>query len=178
MKSLKHALPLVLFMFVVALLWRGLTLHPAEIPSPLINKPAPAFALHTLANPERIVSAKNFRGQVTLFHVWASWCHVCAEESSFLLQIARDRQVILYGLNYKDDPRDAKNFLAEHGNPYRLIAMDSTGNTAINWGVYGTPETFVIDKRGVIRYKQIGAITPSIWQRKIKPLLEQLWSEP
>ncbi len=121
---------------------------------------------------------KDFLGKVTIVNVWATWCHACATEYDMLLELAQDNQVIFYGLVYKDNPEAVKKWIAKYGNPYRMIAVDQTGDTAIDWGVYGTPETFIIDKKGVIRYKQIGPITADVWEQTLKPLIQKLWKEP
>jgi len=173
----RFLLPLIVFTLIIAILWRGLALHPSQIPSPLLNKPAPSFQLPTLSNPKKTTSNKDFMGHITLMNVWASWCFACAEEHELLLQLAKNQGITLYGLNYKDDVLAAKKWLKEHGNPYQTVAVDETGNAAIDWGVYGTPETFIIDKKGIIRYKQIGAITPEIWEQNLKPLIQQLRNE-
>ncbi len=177
LKQLRLLIPLFIFFIIVIVLWRGLTLHPAEIPSPLINKPAPEFQLPTLLGTKKIMTEKDFLGQVTLLNVWATWCEACAEEHALLLHLAKDEQVNFYGLNYKDDVDAAKKWLADYGNPYKIIAVDQDGKTAIEWGVYGTPETFVIDKHGIIRYKQIGSITVENWARDLKPMVEKLQQE-
>jgi cytochrome c biogenesis protein CcmG/thiol:disulfide interchange protein DsbE len=170
--------PLVIFVLIVGLLMRGLALHPNQIPSPLIDKPAPQFSVPTLYNASESLSNKDFLGHVTLLNVWATWCYACAEEHALLLDVAQKQHVIFYGLNYKDNPEKARNWLQEHGNPYKMIGVDLSGDTAIDWGVYGTPETFIIDKHGVIRYKQIGSITPDIWDDTLKPIIKRLQKEP
>jgi cytochrome c biogenesis protein CcmG/thiol:disulfide interchange protein DsbE len=147
------------------------------VPSPLINKPAPTFHLPTLLGSPSYLTDKNFQGKVSLFNIWATWCITCKSEHDFLLILAKNKGITLYGLNYKDDPVQAKNWLKKKGNPYKIIAVDSSGDTGINWGVYGTPETFIIDKKGIIRYKQIGAITPDVWQNTLEPLVRKLQAE-
>lgn len=169
-------LPLLLFLVVVIILWRGLGLHPNQVPSPLIGKPAPAFELPILAS-KKITTNKDFIGHITLLNVWATWCYACAQEHEFLLELAKKEYFSLYGLNYKDNPIVAKEWLEKYGNPFRIVAVDASGKVAIDWGVYGTPETFVIDKKGMIRYKQIGPITPEIWDQNLKPIVEQLRNE-
>ncbi len=169
-------LPLVLFLMIVILLGRGLTLHPSEIPSPLINQPAPVFELPQLLR-KTMTTQNDFLGHVTLVNVWATWCYACSLEHPFLMALAHAHSVMIYGLDYKDNPYQAREWLKEHGNPYDKIAVDETGNVAIDWGVYGTPETFILDKKGRIRYKQIGAITPESWQRDMQPVVEQLQQE-
>jgi len=175
--KMRFLLPLIFFLFLVAVLWRGLGLHPNQIPSPLVDKPAPAFQLQTLANPKKMTSNKDFIGHVTLVNVWATWCFSCAEEHDFLLNLIKKENLFLYGLNYKDDPIAAKDWLKKRGNPYNIIASDETGSVAIDWGVYGTPETFVVDKKGIIRYKHIGAITADIWEKDLQPLVNKLRGE-
>lgn len=176
-KQARFAFPLIVFLLIVVVLWRGLSLHPNQVPSPLINKAAPNFQLPTLENGNKFLTNKNFLGQVTLLNVWATWCVACAEEHDFLLHLANDEKIIIYGFDYKDDPAAAKKILQEHGNPYKIIGVDQSGNVAIDWGVYGTPETFVIDKKGIIRYKQLGPITEQVWNENLKPLIEKLRNE-
>ena len=171
------ALPLILFLFIVLLLWHGLRLHPNQIPSPLINKPAPTFQLPTLFDSKKVTSTKDFLGHVTLVNVWATWCAACGDEHALLLQLAQQEQLFFYGLNYKDDSSLAKKWLTTQGNPYQIVAVDQFGKIAIDWGVYGTPETFVLDKKGIIRYKLIGAIDENTWQTTLKPLITQLRNE-
>lgn len=177
LKQTRIALPLILFMLIVALLWRGLSLHPTHVPSPFINKPAPAFKLHNLFHPKEYVTNHDFIGQVTLLNVWATWCSACASEHEFLLHLAKNEHVIIDGLDYKDDVLTAKEMLKNSGNPYYVVALDLVGDVGIDYGVYGAPETFIIDKKGIIRYKQIGPITPEIWDKELRPLVQQLQSE-
>ncbi len=174
---LRSTLPFVIFILIILLLWRGLALHPSLVPSPFINQPTPAFHLPTLLGPPHWMTQNDLKGQVTLFHVWATTCIVCAEEHSFLLELSQNRSIVINGLDYKDPPQAAKIWLKKYGNPYHLIAMDQTGETGIDWGVYGTPETFIIDKKGIIRYKQIGAITPDNWEYILQPLIQKLQTE-
>jgi cytochrome c biogenesis protein CcmG/thiol:disulfide interchange protein DsbE len=176
--KIRFLLPLFFFISVGLLLWRGLSLHPNEIPSPLIDKPAPTFSLPTLLSNTQPTTEKDLIGHVTLLNVWATWCYACAEEHPYLMELAANHEIVLYGFNYKDDSGAAKNWLKEHGNPYQIIAVDLDGRAAIDWGVYGTPETFLIDKKGIIRYKQIGPITPNVWEKTLKPLVDKLRSEP
>lgn len=171
---LRYFLPLITFLILIAFLWRGLYLDPRKLPSALINKPAPAFALPTLINPKIIFTKNDLLGHWSLLHVWATWCLTCQEEQPFLMDLARDRSIPIYAIDYKDDANTAKQWLHDHGNPYQLIGFDVHGDTGINWGVYGTPETFLIDKNGEIRYKVTGALTPEIWQTKILPMIKNL----
>jgi cytochrome c biogenesis protein CcmG/thiol:disulfide interchange protein DsbE len=170
----RYLIPLAIFVVVVVFLGIGLTLNPREIPSPLIDKPAPAFTLPQLADPAKAFSQKDMLGQVWLLNVWASWCVACREEHPVLVEFAKSKIVPLYGLNYKDKREDALAWLARFGNPYAVSIMDSAGRTGIDYGVYGVPETFVIDKQGVIRYKNIGPVTPEILEAKILPLIRKL----
>lgn len=177
MNKLKFILPFIIFTAILFLLWRGLNLHPNQIPSPLIGKKAPDFTLPDLFDEKKLISNKDLMGKVVLVNVWATWCVSCAEEHSALLQLAHNEQVFFFGLNYKDDMASAKQWLKQYGNPYRMVGVDSDGSTAIDWGVYGTPETFVLDKKGLIRYKQIGPIDAESWEKTLKPLLEKLQKE-
>lgn len=176
-RQIRFALPLLVFFLIIALLWRGLALHPSEIPSPFINKNIPQIDLPSLYNPGQHLTNKDFLGHVSLLNVWATWCTACADEHELLIELAKNENIIFYGLNYKDDPALAKQFLNQNGNPYKLVGVDVDGKAAIDWGVYGTPETFVIDKKGIVRYKQIGAISENLWETKLKPLIQQLETE-
>jgi cytochrome c biogenesis protein CcmG/thiol:disulfide interchange protein DsbE len=169
-----YLIPLVLFIAMLGFLGVGLKLDPREVPSPLIDKPAPVFRLQTLDSPSRVMTPEDMRGQVWLLNVWASWCGGCREEHPVLIEFARTRVVPIYGLDYKDQPGDAQRWLANYGNPYTAIVADPDGRTGIEYGVYGVPETFVIDKAGIIRYKQIGPITPKALQDTILPLVRKL----
>lgn len=170
----RFLVPLALFVALIVLLGIGLKLDPREVPSPLIDKPAPAFQLPRLDAPEKSFSQKDMRGKVWLLNVWASWCVACRDEHPVLVEFARSNVVPIYGLNYKDQREDAQRWLARYGNPYELSISDQNGRIGIDYGVYGVPETFVIDKSGVIRYKQIGPITPEVLQSKILPLIRKL----
>lgn len=172
--AFKFLLPLAIFLILAGFLVAGLRLDPREVPSPLINKPAPPFSLPKLGDSGAKFSAEEMRGKVWLLNVWASWCVACREEHPVLVELARSGQVELYGMDYKDTDADASAVLKEAGNPYRAVAVDADGRVGIDYGVYGVPETYVIDKAGVIRYKQIGPITPEVWNQKIQPLLKGL----
>ena len=150
-------MPLIIFVALVAVLGIGLTLNPREVPSPLIGKPAPEFNLPLLFN-EGSFSNKDLIGHVTLVNVWASWCFACRYEHETVKHLSRNG-VRVIGLNYKDEPDAAKSWLAKLGNPYQAIAVDYNGRIAIDWGVYGAPETFLIDKKGIIRHKVIGPLS-------------------
>ena len=167
-------LPLGIFVVIAAFLAIGLFLDPREVPSPLINKPAPAFSLPQLHQPRQTFSRDDMKGKVWLLNVWASWCVACREEHPVLVELARSGAVPIVGLNYKDERRDGLRWLAQFGDPYRLSAYDYDGRIGIDYGVYGVPETFLIDKNGIIRYKRIGVVTPEILRDKILPLVREL----
>ncbi len=175
---LKYLLPLGLFAALLIFLGIGLTLNPREIPSPLIGKPAPHFLLPRLDDPTQPVSSEIFQGKVSLLNVWASWCAACRQEHPVLMELKRRSEATLVGLNYKDSRDEALAVLQQSGNPYQVNAFDADGKVAIDWGVYGVPETFVIDKHGIIRYKHIGAITPEDWEEKLAPLVRYLEKQP
>jgi cytochrome c biogenesis protein CcmG/thiol:disulfide interchange protein DsbE len=171
-------LPLALFAALAVLLGVGLTLKPREVPSPFIGQPAPAFALPSLKEPGQTVTPADFKGRPWVLNVWASWCAPCREEHPLMVAIARDHGVLLVGLNYKDDPRAADEWLRRLGDPYRAIAADRDGRAGIDWGVYGVPETFVIDAAGIVRHKHIGPLTQEAWTRDVQPLLRKLQDSP
>jgi cytochrome c biogenesis protein CcmG/thiol:disulfide interchange protein DsbE len=171
---LRFLIPLAVFVVLVGFLWVGLSLKPREVPSPLIDKPAPAFVLSRLDNPRQSVTPSDLRGQVWLLNVWASWCVACLDEHPVLVEFSRSGVLPIYGLNYKDSPDAAKAWLGKHGNPYAVSIVDADGRVGIDYGVYGVPETFLIDKEGVIRFKQIGPVTPEVLRDKILPLARQL----
>jgi cytochrome c biogenesis protein CcmG, thiol:disulfide interchange protein DsbE len=170
----RFLIPLALFIVVAGFLFVGLGRDPREVPSPLIDKPAPAFALAQLHESSKTISEKDLRGQVWLLNVWASWCVSCREEHPLLVALSKLKLVPIYGLNYKDQRAEALRWLEEHGNPYVLSIVDKDGRTGIDYGVYGVPETYVIDKQGVIRMKHIGPVTPRVLETKLMPLVREL----
>ncbi len=171
----RFLIPFAIFIALVIVFFKGLHLDPHEIPSPLINKPAPAFNLQQLHDPSKTLSATDMRGQVWVFNVWASWCVSCREEHPIWVAFSQAHpELRIIGLNYKDQRPDALNWLQQLGNPYVLSVMDSDGRVGIDYGVYGVPETYVIDKQGVIRMKHIGPVTPEVLQSKILPLVQEL----
>lgn len=172
-RKIIYLLPLMLFIALGLYFWKGLGLDPRALPSTLIGQPAPAFRGSSLENQQRIITEQIFKGKVSLFHVWATWCTVCNAEQPFLAQLAKQQGLQLVSLNYKDNREQALQWLKAN-NPYAATVSDVTGNIAINWGVYGTPETFVIDKQGIVRYKYSGMLTPAIWQQQILPLVAKL----
>ena len=170
----KYIVPLIIFVSLGLLLAYGLKLDPRRIPSPLIGKPLPAFSLTTVDDPARKVSRDDLHGRVYLLSVWASWCVACREEHPLLNELTSRKAVTIIGLNYKDKREDALRWLGALGNPYELSLSDQDGRLGIDLGVYGVPETFLIDKQGVIRYKQIGPMTPEVWEQKLAPLIKEL----
>ncbi len=174
---MRYILPFVAFVVIAAFLFVGLNLNPREVPSPLVGKPAPTFSLPQLHEPEKQFSPQDMLGKVWLLNVWASWCVSCKDEHPVLMALARQNLVPIYGLDYKDKRGDALTWLARGGDPYVLSAADAEGRIGIDYGVYGVPETYVIDKQGIIRYKQIGAITVQSLEEKILPLVKELQSK-
>lgn len=183
--KLKHLLPLAIFIVLVVFLAIGLTLDPRKLPSTKIGKPAPDFTLTQLLDESKTLSPKDLRGQVYLLNVWASWCVACRQEHPLLMELARSNTIPIYGLNYKDVPQDsdpvdqpkrynAKRFLTLLGNPYTASAYDEDGRVAIDYGVYGAPETFLIDKEGIIRHKVIGPLTGDELVNTVLPLAKEL----
>ena len=170
----KFLIPLALFAVLVVFLAAGLRLDPREVPSPLVNKPAPAFKVPQLEQPELQFAAEDMKGQVWLFNVWASWCVACRQEHPVLMQFARQKLVPIIGLDYKDQRKDALGVLKRSGNPYDVNAFDADGRVGIDYGVYGVPESYVIDKAGIIRYKHIGPITAEALEKTIIPLINEL----
>ena len=170
----KYLIPLALFLIAVGFLFKGLFLDPHEVPSPLVGKPAPQFKAPILGAADKAFNTADMKGQVWLLNVWASWCVACREEHPLLMAMEKTKQIATYGLDYKDTDAEALAVLLEHGNPYRAVATDADGKIGIDYGVYGVPETYVIDKAGVIRYKQIGPITEEILLTKIAPLIKEL----
>ena len=170
----RFLVPLVVFVALVVALAVGLNRDPREVPSPLIGKDAPSFRLAELANPSKQFSPAELRGQVWLLNVWASWCVACRAEHPVLLDLAGKHMVPIIGLDYKDDRAEAVNALAQLGDPYALSVSDVNGLVGIDYGVYGVPETFVIDQAGVIRQKFIGPLTAESVQQKLLPMLREL----
>ncbi len=172
---MKRALiPLALFVALLAFLGAGLRSDPRELPSALIDKPVPAFQLATLSDGEAVRGPEELRGQVWVLNVWASWCTACRLEHPLLVEFARTGDVPVYGLNYKDAPPDARRWLQNFGDPYRHSFSDRDGRVGMDLGVYGAPETFVIDAAGRVRFKHVGALTPDVLQRQILPLVRRL----
>jgi len=170
----RFLIPLAVFFVLVIFLAIGLTLNPRDLPSPLKDKPAPAFTLPQLAAADKTFSPADLKGKVWLLNVWASWCVSCRQEHPLLVSFSKENNLPIIGLNYKDQLADAKNWLARFGDPYLLSAVDADGRVGINYGVYGVPETYVIDKAGTIRLKHTGPITPESLKTQILPLVAEL----
>jgi cytochrome c biogenesis protein CcmG/thiol:disulfide interchange protein DsbE len=173
MRRLIYLLPVVLFVALAAYLAKGLTQDPRKLPSALIDKPAPEFALPGLGERQGVAST-DLAGEVTLVNFFASWCVPCRVEHPLLMRLAEEGKVKLYGIAYKDKPEDAEKLLAQLGDPYRRIGVDRDGRVAIDFGVYGVPETYVIDRDGRIRFRQVGPLTPEDYEKTVVPLLQQL----
>ena len=171
---LRYLIPLGLFLVLVVFLAIGLGRDPREVPSPLINKAAPTFRLPQLKDPSKTFSAEDMRGKVWVLNVWASWCVSCRDEHPLLLEYAKSGAVPIYGLNWKDRREDALAWLNELGDPYVVNAADLDGRVAIDYGVYGAPETYLIDQGGVIRHKHVGPVTREVWKDEFMPLVQQL----
>jgi cytochrome c biogenesis protein CcmG/thiol:disulfide interchange protein DsbE len=174
MRALKFVVPLLLFIGIAWFLLKGLSRDPREIPSPLIGKPAPAVSVPVLGAPDKQWSPEQMKGQVWLLNVWGSWCSGCKVEHPLLNDLSRQGVAPIVGLAWKDKPEASLEWIAKLGNPYQVNAMDLEGKAAIDWGVYGAPETFVIDKAGIIRDKHIGPLTPDVLSQRLVPLIRKL----
>jgi cytochrome c biogenesis protein CcmG/thiol:disulfide interchange protein DsbE len=174
MRYLKFLLPLGVFFGLVAFLAAGLKLDPKEVPSPLIGKDAPAFSLAKLDSPSQQIRRDDLLGKVWMLNVWASWCVACREEHPLLVEFSKQKLLPVYGLNYKDGRPEGLQWLTRFGNPYDASLFDSDGRVGIDWGVYGVPETFIVDRKGVIRFKHIGPLTAEVIRTQIAPLVRKL----
>ncbi len=170
----KALIPLGIFVVLVVFLAIGLTLDPKEVPSPLIDKPAPLFSAPRLHEPTQQFNSKDMLGKVWLLNVWASWCVACRQEHPVLMEFAKTKTLPIVGLDYKDKEADGLKWLGRYGDPYDLSVSDKEGRIGIDFGVYGVPESFLIDKTGVIRYKQIGPVTEAALREKIVPMIREL----
>ena len=177
MRVLRWSLPLAIFVVVLVFLFVGLFRDPREVPSPLIGKAAPQFSLTELHQPDRTLTTADMRGQVWLLNVWASWCVSCRVEHPLLVDLAKTNIVPVIGLAYKDKRADGLAWLASNGDPYKLSIVDQDGRVGIDFGVYGVPETFVIDATGRIAFKQIGPVTPEVLEQTVLPLVRRLQTE-
>lgn len=171
---MRYLIPLFAFIVLAAFLLVGLTLNPRQVPSPLIDKPAPKFQLNQLHEPDKTMSSDDNLGKVWMLNVWASWCVACRDEHPLLVQLAKSGIVPIYGLNYKDERSTALQWLKRYGDPYAISIVDIEGKVGIDYGVYGVPETYVIDKQGIIRHKQIGPVTVDSLEKTIIPLIKEL----
>ena len=176
MRRLLLLLPLLAFLAIAVFLYRGLFLDPSELPSALIGKPFPAFSLPSLDDPERTLSEADIKGRPALVNVWATWCPSCRHEHP-VLNLLAERGVVIHGVNYKDDNGAALKWLAEYHNPYQLDIRDEQGTLGLDLGVYGAPETFLIDAKGIIRYKHVGIVDASVWREQLAPLYQGLVDE-
>jgi cytochrome c biogenesis protein CcmG, thiol:disulfide interchange protein DsbE len=171
---LKFLLPLAGFAVIAAFLYKGLWMDPREIPSPLIGKPAPDFDLPAVDDPARRISRKDMLGKVWIFNAWASWCVACREEHPVLVEFSKQGMVTIIGLDYKDTRAEGGRWLSQFGNPYQASVFDEKGLVGIDYGVTGVPETFVVDKEGIVRYKKSGPVTPELLQGTLVPLIKKL----
>lgn len=173
MRALKFSRPLLISIGLAAILFQGLSKDPSRVPSPLIDKAVPAFELPQLSSAEPW-SPSAYAGQVWLLNVWGSWCAACTVEHSLLNELAANKTVAIVGMAWKDKPKDSRAWLVKHGNPYAIVVTDTKGTVAIDLGVYGAPESYLIDKHGMIRFKQIGPFSPDVVRDTLMPLIEQL----
>jgi cytochrome c biogenesis protein CcmG/thiol:disulfide interchange protein DsbE len=171
-------IPLALFAALAGAFWLGLGRDPSVLPSALIDQPMPAFVLEPVRENDQGFSRANLDGQVALVNVFASWCGPCRLEHPTLLALAAEQRVPIYGINWKETPAEGRQYLAEAGDPYTRIGSDSSGRFALDLGVTGAPETFIVDRTGRIRFKQVGPITPEVWSDTIAPIISQLEGEP
>lgn len=171
-QRLKLFIPLVVFIILALLFWRGLSLDPNAMPSALIGKPVPNFNLPTLENTDRLVDQEIFKGKASLINVWATWCPTCYAEHGYLVKLA-EQGIPIYGINYKDETPAAQKWLKELHNPYVLSVIDADGRLGLNLGVFGAPETYLVDSEGIIRYKHIGVVDEKVWGEVLKPLMDK-----
>ena len=176
-RSVRYLVPLAAFLVLAGFLYKGLSMDPREIPSPLIGKPLPEFSLPSLKDPQATLTQQELFGKVALLNVWATWCPTCRAEHAVLVQLSRTSDLPIYGIDWKDERAAAQDWLQRLGNPYVAIAFDKIGRTAIDLGVYGAPETFLVDAKGIIRYKHAGAVTEQLLRDEILPLVDLLRAE-
>ena len=171
---IRAALPIAIFFVLALFLYVGLYKDPSLVPSPLIGKPVPAFVASSLKDPNKVITNKDMLGEFALVNVWATWCAACKQEHAALVYLANKKQVPIFGLNYKDDRAAAVDWLQRYGDPYVFSIFDDNGRIGIDFGVYGAPETFLIDKQGIIRHKLVGIMTPEIWESQFLPVINRL----
>ncbi|MBA6398546.1 MAG: cytochrome c biogenesis protein CcmG/thiol:disulfide interchange protein DsbE [Colwellia sp.] len=177
MGKLIRLIPLILFIALGAILFRGLSLNPTELPSALIGKKFPEFSLHSVLNADRTVTTADFKPGIKLVNVWGTWCPSCRYEHEYLNELSKTNRFTIYGLNYDDQRVDAAKWLTELGNPYQFSAFDEEGKLSVNLGVYAAPETFVVDHSNIIRKRYAGPLTPQVWQNEFEPLITQIEAE-
>ncbi len=174
---MKYILPFAFFIIISGFLWKSIDRNPQELPSVLIGKSVPHFNLATVEDPKRSVNQAIFKDRVTVLNVWASWCRSCKVEHETWLELTRQYKLFLVGLNYHDDLKEANLWLKTAGNPYQVTLLDEKGRLGMDLGVYGTPETFVLDKKGIIRYRHVGLVDFSVWNNTVWPLIQSLEAE-
>ena len=170
----RYLIPLAIFAVLVVFLGIGLTLNPRDVPSVLIDKKAPSFTLPDLLDPERTVNSSDYAGQVWLLNVWGTWCPECWREHDYLIHLARVQKLTIVGIDWRDDAEDARQFLRQKGNPFVAVGFDPESRAIMDWGVYGAPETFLIDKQGMIRWKHTGPLSSEVWEETLQPLIREL----
>ena len=168
---MRYWTPVIAFVVLLGFLMFGLTRDPNELPSPFIDKPAPQFSLPSLTRPDEIVSAESYAGKWTLINVWATWCVGCRQEHDFLLRLSESGDIPIYGINWRDNREEALRWLEQLGDPYVASGFDADGRVGIDWGVYGAPETFLVDANGIVRHKHLGPLSGAIWERDFVPLM-------
>lgn len=173
MGRLKLFIPLLVFLLLAVFFWRGLSLDPTRMPSALIDQPMPSFQLPTLTNPNKIITESDLKGGVKLLNVWATWCVSCRAEHPFLMQL-KQQGIDIVGINYKDDSAAAQQWLVDLKNPYRFNLVDQDGRLGIDLGVFGAPETYVLDRQGIIRFKHVGVLDQQVWNETVGPIFRQL----
>ena len=174
MSRLKIYIPLIIFAVLALLFWRGLSIDPSDMPSALIDKPVPVFSLPSLAeSPTKLLTQDLFKGQVSLINVWATWCVSCRVEHPYLLTLAAEG-VAIVGVNYKDNSVSAREWLQDLGDPYQVNIVDAEGNLGLDLGVFGAPETYVVDAKGVIRYKHVGVVDARVWREVLQPVVAHI----
>ena len=174
MKKLIYFVPLILFLVLIGFLKNGLSRDPRDLPSQFIDKLAPEFSVAYLLDENKVMTQADLKGEVSLLNFWASWCPTCLGEHDILMEISRQSDVVIFGVDYKDERVEGKRWVEERGDPYRAIAFDPEGQVGIDWGLTGTPETFVLDKQGIVRYKHVGAITWQDWKQTLEPIVNEL----
>ena len=174
---IRFLFPALIFLVLTGFLFIGLYKDPSLVPSPLIGKPVPTFAASTLRDADKIITNKDIQGDYALVNVWATWCAACKQEHAALVYLAEKQQVPIYGLNYKDDRASAIQWLQQYGDPYVVNIFDENGRIGIDFGVYGAPETFLIDRDGIIQHKLVGIMTPDVWQNQFLPKIQQITTE-